>query len=202
MHRLSQRTVVVIDLLLVAWVIAWIWIGIGTAQRVGSLRSLGQGVVSAGRIASDVGDAIGRLGDLPVIGSGFDAVAGAIEGVGDATTRLGRSGQDAVDRAAAQIGWVLAIAPTVPFLAIWTSARIARERERRSIRAALRDDGDAVFAYLAHVAVTHRPYRELLGVSRDPMGDLEGQRHRGLATLQLERLRLDRYLPDRVPSGG
>ncbi|MFN8232432.1 MAG: hypothetical protein U0V56_02810 [Actinomycetota bacterium] len=64
MHRLSQRTVVVIDLLLVAWVIAWIWIGIGTAQRVGSLRSLGQGVVSAGRIASDVGDAIGRLGDL------------------------------------------------------------------------------------------------------------------------------------------
>ncbi|MFN8232431.1 MAG: hypothetical protein U0V56_02805 [Actinomycetota bacterium] len=75
-----------------------------------------------------------------------------------------------------------------PFLAIWTSARIARERERRSIRAALRDDGDAVFAYLAHVAVTHRPCRAP-GVSRDPMGDLEGQRHRGLATLQLERLR-------------
>jgi hypothetical protein len=45
------------------------------------------------------------------------------------------------------------------------------------------------------VAVTHRPYRELLAVTSDPMGDLRGQRHRELAALQLDRLRLTPATP-------
>jgi hypothetical protein len=190
MYRLSQRTVVVIDVLLALWVLVWVWVGIETAQRVGSLRQLGDGVVSAGEAASDVADALGVLGNLPLVGSVIDTVVGAIAGVGDATAELGRSGQEAVDRAAAQMGWAIAVAPTFPFLVIWIAARIARERDRRSIRTALRGGDAAVLAYLAHVAVTHRPYRELLAVTSDPMGDLRRQHHRELARLQLDRLRL------------
>jgi hypothetical protein len=199
-YRLSQRTVVVIDLLLAVWVLVWVWVGIETAQRVGSLRRLGDGVVSAGEAASDVADALGVLGDLPLVGSTIDTVVGAIGGVGDATAELGRSGQDAVDRAAAQIGWAIAVAPTLPFVVIWIWARVERERDRRAIRAALLAGDAAVIPYLAHVAVTHRPYRELLAVSRDPMGDLDRRQHGALATLQLDRLRIDRPAADLPPA--
>jgi hypothetical protein len=196
MQRLSQRTVMAVDMLLLAWVILWVWVGVETAQRVGSLRSLGDGVVSAGQATSDVADAIGGLADLPVIGSAFDAVADAIGGVGDATTDLGTSGQRAVDRSAALMGWALALAPTVPFLAIWVPVRVARERERSSIRRGLGADDAAMLAYLAHAAVTSRPFPELLAVTNDPMGDLEAHRFRALASLQLERLELDRFVRD------
>ncbi|HEY7667161.1 MAG TPA: hypothetical protein VIE12_03455 [Actinomycetota bacterium] len=196
MQRLSQRTVMAVDMLLLAWVLLWVWVGVETAQRVGSLRSLGDGVVSAGQATTDVADAIGGLADLPVIGSAFDAVASAIGGVGDATTDLGTSGQRAVDRAAALMGWALALAPTVPFLAIWVPFRVIRERERSSIRSALAADDAAALAYLAHAAVTSRPYRELRAVTSDPMADLEGHRYRALAALQLRRLELDRFVRD------
>jgi len=203
MHRLTQRTVLAIDVLLLAWVVVWIWVGVDTAQRVGSLRSLGDGVVSAGGVASDIADAIGGLAHLPVVGSAFDAVANVIGGVGDATADLGASGQRAVDRTAASMGWALALAPTVPFVAIWIPMRVARERERSSIRRWLREDDAAPLAYLAHIAVTSRPCRELRAVSADPMGDLEAHRHRALAELQLRRLELDRRsLPHTSPGGG
>jgi hypothetical protein len=201
MQRLSQRTMMAADMLLLAWILLWVWVGIETAQRVGSLRSLGDGVVSAGQATADVADAIGGLADLPVIGSAFDAVAGAIGGVGDATTDLGTSGQRAVDRTAALMGWALALAPTVPFLAIWVPIRVARERERSSIRSALRADDVAALAYLAHAAVTNRPYRELRAVTSDPMADLEQHRYRALAALQLERLELDRFVRHGVDTG-
>lgn len=188
--RIPQRSLLAIDLLIVLWTVLWIVVGIAVGTFVERLSALGEGLADTGAAIGRAGDAVDRLADVPLVGEGFSAVAGEIEDVASDTVARGRAVEEDVDRLAVLIGAALALAPTLPLLAIWVPPRVARERERHALRTSLRRGDGAALAYLANRAVATRAFRELRTVSADPVADLAAGRHEALASLELEHLSL------------
>ena len=188
--RIAQRSIVAIDAVVVVWTIVWIALGITVGTFVGRLSAVGEGVSDAGRAVGRAGDAIADLSDVPLIGGGFAELSSEITGMGRETVERGRSIEDDVDRLALLIGASIALAPTLPVLAIWGPPRISRERERHALRTSLRRGDDVALAFLAHRAVATRLFRELRTVSDDPVGDLAAGRYEALASLELQHLGL------------
>ena len=190
--RFPQRSIVAIDLLVLMWTIVWVVLGVTVGMFVSRLGAVGDGLQDAGRAIGRAGDAVGELADVPVVGEGFAAIATEIRDVGVETQEDGRAIEDDVDRLAWLIGASLALAPTLPILAIWVPPRVSRERERHALRRSLRTEDGAALAYLANRAVATRGFRELLAVSDDPVRDLSAGRHDALASLELDHLGLRR----------
>ena len=188
--RLPQRSVVAIDLLIVCWTVLWIVVGIAVGSFVERLGAVGDGLEDAGRAIGRAGEAVGELGDVPLVGEGFSTMAAEIRGVAQDTASRGRDIEEDVDRLALLVGLSLALAPTLPVLALWVPPRVSRERERHALRASLRRADGAALAYLANRAVATRGFRELLAVSDDPIADLTTGRHDALASLELSHLSL------------
>jgi hypothetical protein len=188
--RLSQRSVVAIDLLVVLWTGAWLVLGITVGTFVERLGAVGDGLGDAGRAIGQAADAVDRLSDVPLVGEGFGTVAQEIQELGREVAQSGRSVEGDVERLALMIGAGLALGPTLPVLAVWVPPRVARERERHALRRSLRSGDGVALAYLAHRAVAGRLFRELRKASDDPVADLEAGRYEALASLELERLAL------------
>lgn len=188
--RLSQRTVVVVDLVLLTWFLLFLWAGISAGRRVDALGAMGDGLVSAGSSIVGVAAWIDGLGDIPLIGEGISAVAGEIAGVGEATIAQGEEAKDSVRRLALSIGATVALAPTLPLLLIWLPFQVAWQRDRSAVRQALAAGDTNVMAYLAHRVVGSVPYRKLARISPDPYGDLRDGRYEALARVELDRLGL------------
>jgi hypothetical protein len=190
--RIPQRSILALDVLVLTWTIVWIVLGITVGTFVARLGALGDGLQDTGRAIGRAGDAVGRLSDVPLVGEGFAAVATEIGEVGRETVADGRSVERDVDRLAWLIGASLALAPTLPIVAVWVPPRVARERERHALRRSLRTRDGAALGYLAHRAVATRGFRELLAVSDDPARDLAAGRYDALASLELDHLSLRR----------
>ena len=190
--RLPQRSVRMIDLLVVVWTAAWIFLGVTVGLFVDRLGAVGEGIADAGAAVGQAGNSVGELSDVPLVGGGFSDLSGRIHDLGGEIVRSGRSIEDDVDALAVLIGGALALGPTLPILALWVPPRVARERERRALRRSLRGDDGGAIAYLAHRAVSTRLFSELVAVSDDPVGDLHGERYEALATLELDHLGLPR----------
>lgn len=188
--RFPQRSIVAIDLLVLTWTIVWIVLGVTVGTFVGQLGALGDGLQDAGRAIGRAGDAVGDLADVPLVGEGFGAIASEIREIGDETQADGRAVEEDIARLAWLIGASLALAPTLPVLAIWVPPRVSRARERNTLRRSLRDGDRAALGYLAHRAVATRGFRELLAVSDDPVRDLAAGRYEALASLELDHLSL------------
>lgn len=179
-----------IDVLVACWTVLWIVVGIAVGTFVERLGAVGDGLEDAGLAIERAGEAVGQLADVPLVGEGFATMAAEIQGVARDTVARGRSVEEDVDRLALLVGMSLALAPTIPVLAIWVPPRVTRERERRALRASLRRADGAALAYLANRAVATRGFRELLAVSDDPIADLAAGRHEALASLELRHLSL------------
>jgi hypothetical protein len=190
--RIPQRSIVAIDVLVIAWTVAWVVLGIAVGTFVARLGAIGDGLQDTGRAIGRAGDAVRTLADVPLVGEGFDAVGDEIRTIGRETAARGSSIESDVDRLAWLIGAGLALAPTLPVLAVWVPPRVSRERERHALRRSLQGEDGTALAYLANRAVATRSFRELRDVSDDPVGDLAAGRHEALASLELEHLGLSR----------
>jgi len=190
--RIPQRSILAIDVLVLTWTVVWIALGIVVGTFVARLGVVGEGLEGTGRAVGRAGDAVGRLSDVPIVGEGFSGLATEIRDVGRETVADGRSLAADVDRLAWLIGGSLALAPTLPILAVWIPPRVARERERHALRSSLRRRDGVALGYLAHRAVATRGFRELLAVSDDPVGDLAAGRYEALAGMELDHLSLRR----------
>ena len=193
--RIPQRSIVAIDVLVVLWTVVWIVLGVAVGTFVERLGAVGDGLEDAGQAIGRAGEAVGQLSDMPLVGEGFSDVAAEIQGVGRDTVTRGRSVEHDVDRLALLIGMSLALAPTLPILAVWVPPRVSRERERHALRGSLRRGDGAALAYLANRAVATRLFRELRAVSDDPIADLAAGRHEALASLELDHLSLRSSAP-------
>jgi hypothetical protein len=190
--RIPQRSIVAIDLLVIAWTVAWIVLGVAVGTSVDRLGAIGEGLEDAGQAIGRAGDAVDRLSDVPLVGEGFSTVAQEIRGIGRETAQNGRSVEDDVDSLAILIGAGLALGPTLPILALWVPPRVSRERERHALRKSLRSDDRVALAYLANRAVATRLFRELQKASDDPVADLAAGRYDALAALEMDQLALRR----------
>ena len=165
-----RRTLQVIaDLLFVAWLVLWVWIGSavhdGTMELAAPARQTDS---SATAMADQLRDAGGRLGEAPLVGDElavpFVKAAEASEGIAAA----GRDTVDAVERLALLLGLSVALIPILIASAIHLPRRWRFVREATA--GARFIDAQEDLDLFALRALANQPMRVLARVSDDPAG--------------------------------
>lgn len=165
-----RRTLQVLaDLVFVAWLVLWVWIGMavhdGTLELAGPARQTESAATS---MAANFRDAGGKLGEAPLVGDElavpFDRAADASDGIAAA----GRDTVSAVERLALLLGLSVALIPILIMVAIHLPRRwrFIREATAGARFIDAREDLD-LFALRA---LANQPMRVLAKVSDDPAG--------------------------------
>ncbi len=160
----------VVDLLFVAWLVMWVWIGLVVHDGTMGLAAPGrQTDESASAMAGQLRDAGGRLDDVPLIGdevaTPFDKAADASDGLAAA----GRSSVAAVERLAFVLGLSIALIPILIVMAFYVPGRLRFIREATA-GAKFIDSGHDLDLFALR-ALTNQPMRVLARISDDPAGD-------------------------------
>lgn len=124
---LSKKT----DVVLAAWIAAWIALGFAVAQQVLVLRDLSDTVVKAGVAVRTTGDALGGLRSLPLVGSDVRRVADQAREAGRSAIVSGRRTRGRVGTLAVLLGVGVGAAPTVPVLVLYLAFRRRRYHAAR-----------------------------------------------------------------------
>jgi hypothetical protein len=184
---------VALDVALVLWTAAWIWVGVTVALEIRGLARLSDTAGAVGRAIERTGAALSSLDGLPVIGDRTSEPAAAIREAGESAIRSARESRSSVDTSSILLGISLAVIPSVPVLLLYVPQRLSVARERRELRRALARGGDAdpaLETLLARRALYTVPYHRLRAVSDSPEADFESGRHAELAAAELWRLGL------------
>lgn len=184
---------VALDVALIVWTAAWIWVGVTVALEIRGLARLSDTVGAVGRAVERTGAAIDSLDGLPLVGARTEESARAIREAGDSAVRSARESRDSVDTTSVLLGVSLATIPSVPLLLLYVPQRVSLARERRELRLALsrgRDGDPALETLLARRALSTVPYHRLRAVSDSPERDFEAGLHAELAAAELWRLGL------------
>jgi hypothetical protein len=160
---------VLTDLLFVAWLVLWVWIGMavhdGTMELAGPARQTDSAATS---MADQFRDAGGRLGETPLVGEElavpFDKAADASDGLASA----GRDTVAAVERLALLLGLSVALIPILIVCAIHLPLRWRFVREATA--GARFIDAQEDLDLFALRALANQPMRVLAKVSDDPAG--------------------------------
>jgi hypothetical protein len=154
------------DLLVVAWVGAWIWAAVKLHDLVEQLAVPGQKVEGAGRgLADNLADAANKVDNVPGAGNAlanpFDRAAEAARALADA----GRQQQEVVGDLALALALALLVFPLGLVLFGWLPLRV-RWMRRAGAATALRA-GPAGRDLLALRALTNQPLRRLAALGPD-----------------------------------
>jgi Flp pilus assembly pilin Flp len=172
----AQRSRAILgDVVVVALVALFAWLGFTVNDTFDDLASLGRGVEEAGNsVQGGFEDAGGVLADVPILGDELDdAFTEVGEQTGGNTAELGAQGESAVEDTARLLGWVTFALPTLVVL-LWTvPRRVARVRKLTVTGRVLGDAPNAERRrLLAMRAAFGLPYETLLAHTPDPIGAL------------------------------
>lgn len=113
------------DVLALAAIAAWAWLGVAVYQLVENLSAFGVQMEEAGagfkQTMTEVGD---TLGGVPLIGGGIRAPFDGASGAGGALEAAGQSQQVAVNQLATGLGIGIAALPILTILVLWLVPRI------------------------------------------------------------------------------
>jgi hypothetical protein len=180
------------DVLVVAWVAAWIWAAMKLRDLVEKLAVPGQKIEDAGGGISDsLANAAGEVDNVPGVGdalaSPFERGAEAARGLAEA----GRAQQEVVGDVALALALALLVFPLGLVLFAWLPLRV-RWMRRAGAAAALRA-GPAGRDLLALRALASQPLRRLAALGPDVAArwrDGDPSTVAALAALELRRLGL------------
>lgn len=188
--RASRRLTIVVDVVLAAWVAAWIVIGVLVAQEVRGLRQLSTTVSLAGGALRQTGELLGNLERVPFVGGEVGDLAQRVEQTGRSAQTSARASRGSVQDLSILLGVSIALIPSIPLLALWVPLRIGWHRDRQTVRRALDRGDDRIERFLAYRAVQNLPFERLVEVAPDPWADLEAGRYARLAAAERERIGL------------
>jgi hypothetical protein len=124
------------DVLAIAAVGAWVWLGIIVYQLVENLATFGVQMEEAGAGFKETMTEVGEtLGGVPVIGGGIRAPFDGASGAGGALEAAGQSQQVAVNQLATGLGIGIAALPIVMILVLWLVPRTRFVRKAGRARA-------------------------------------------------------------------
>ena len=185
----ARRSQILRDLLVVALVILFVWVGVKVHDLVAALAVLGHGITETGNSVQGAFDSVGNaVSNVPIVGGALgDAFHGAGNGTGGNLADLGQQGEDAVYLLARTLGIVTALLPISVLLVAVLPRRIRTIREMSSARAVSHIDLDDPERrrLLAMRAAFGLPYRELLPWTKDPFGDLTSGNYDALVAAAL-----------------
>jgi hypothetical protein len=188
-----HRWIVAVDVVVVVWVAAWLFVGLRVNNEVGGLTELSATISRAGGAVEETGRALGSL-NVPVVGERLDEAATRVTQTGRDTRLSGRTARDSIADLSTLLGVSVALIPFSPVLFLYLPMRVGEMRERRALRRLLgrhRDD-PGLERLLAHRALQTMSYRQL---EQDVEGrfwaDLAEGRYGKLAAAERRRFHLD-----------
>lgn len=197
----SSRALHVVDVVLAIWVAAWIGLGIAIGIEVRDLTRLSHTVVVDGRAVQTVGRSLNSLGSIPLVGAEIVREGRSVQQAGASAVSGGHSSGSAVRTLSVLLAIAVALLPSVPVFGFYLPMRLARRREARALREALRRHAhDPAFqAFLAARALEAIGYDRLRRIAAEPWRD-PANNARALAAAELNRLGVDPRILDR-PEG-
>lgn len=187
--RAPRARALVGDLLAIALLVLFAWVGLKVHDAVDRLAVLGEGVqASGGAIEKGFDSAADAVDGTPVVGDEIgDGLRSAGEGSGGEVVDLGEEGEEGAHDLANVLGFVTFALPALLVIVVWLPGRIGQIRR---LRAASQVVGDRATPerrrLLAMRAAFSLPYGQLLAYTRDPLGDLEDGRYDALVAAALE----------------
>jgi len=179
-----------LDIVVVAWVLAWALAGITIGREIRSLAAVTDSARDTGLATQRAADALDALAGVPLVGGAVGDSAATIREAGRSAVEGAERGRTRVLRLGTLVGALIAVVPSLPLLLLYLPGRLAQLRDRRDI--AVRLGAPDMEELLATRAVAHLSYRELLVITPDPAEDLREGRHGPLADAELARLGLTR----------
>jgi hypothetical protein len=183
-----------LDVVVLVWVIAWLGMGVYVGRDIRELREVPRTASATGRALDDVSASLQRLASLPLVGSRVAPLASRARDEARSIQTASRATDESIRELSILLGVAVALAPTVPLLALFVPLRISQEREARAFRGAVRQKtDDPVFEeFLARRAAENLPYHRLREISADPWRDIREGRVGDLADAELRRVGVSR----------
>lgn len=192
-HELiSARTMRLLDVLLVVYVVVWVVLGVLIAADIRRQADLSDHVTRIGEALTDIGESLDVLAGLPLVGGNVGEVTGRVTDAGESVQQSGRDSRASLERMGVLVGVAFAALPLVLVLPLYLPVRLAWRREVRAVAAALAGGVPDLDRVLARRALAALPYERLLELGPDPWARLEAGDVRDLADGELERLGLAR----------
>jgi len=165
-----RRTLqVVADILFVAWLVLWVWIGTavhdGTEQLAAPARQTDSAATAMADQLRDAGD---QLGEAPLVGDELSAPFDRAAEASDGLAAAGRDTVEAVEQLALLLGLSVALIPILIVSAIHLPLRWRFIREATA--GARFIDASEDLDLFALRALAHQPMHVLARVSDDPAG--------------------------------
>lgn len=200
-----RRFAMIRDLLYVALLAVFVWLGWRVYQDVNQLSQLGNGLASTGgEVRTGFRDAAVGAGSIPLAGG---ALASALRAAGNATggsaVVIGHHGASSAHHLAILLGVLIWGLPTLLVVVFALPGRLAEARRVRQLRLAIHaPDAERRRGLLALRAAMTLPDEVLFAHSADPMEDLRQGRYDALArsAFEVNGLRFPRRPPP-VPPG-
>jgi hypothetical protein len=173
---------VLADVVVLAWVAGWIWLGVQVHDTVQRLRGPGDGLVNAGSGLRDTfRDAATSAGKVPFVGGQLADTLGTGVHAGSTLVDAGNGEIGIAESLAFWLPVALVLGPVLFALAIWLPLRLRYARSAGAVRQLGRLDGGEDL--LALRALTRLPLRTLARVSEDPAGDWRKGRRKVIGEL-------------------
>jgi hypothetical protein len=137
MSSMRSRSVVLLDLLLFAWIVAWIFMGILVAREVRGLSALSDTLERSAAAVEETGRALEPLEDLPFVGEEVRRLAERARSAAVSARASARVSRDRADRLATLLGVSIAVAPSAPIAVLYLSLRAGRFMEATRMRRSL-----------------------------------------------------------------
>lgn len=115
----SRTFLTLLGLFAVAWTVAWILVAVWTRHEVLTLRQVSGTVVTSGRAVKQTGDALQGLAGIPFVGGDVARVGRQVSAAGVSAQRSGRQSRTTVQGLGTLLGVSIALAPSVPMLALF-----------------------------------------------------------------------------------
>ena len=165
-HRSRQ---VFVDVLALAAIAAWAWLGYTIYKLVMNLADFGVQMEDAGEGFKDTMTEVSdTLGDIPLIGGGIRAPFDAASDAGANLEAAGQAQQTAVEQLATGLGVGIAVLPILTILVFWLVPRI-RFARRAGVARQLVKSGASV-DLLALRALSNQKLAAIAAVDPDPAG--------------------------------
>lgn len=188
----SAHTMRLFDVLLVAYVVTWVVLGILIAADIRRQADLSDHVTRIGQALTEIGAGLDVLGGLPLVGGDVGAVTERVTEAGESVMRSGQDSRDSLERMGLLVGIAFAAVPLLLVLPVYLPLRRGWRREVRAVASALAAGGQDLDLTLARRALAVMPYNRLLALGPDPWARLAADDARALADAELERLGLRR----------
>lgn len=157
------------DLLLLAWVAVWIWVGTVVHDATTSLAAPGLQIDESATGLSDALDNAGEtLEGVPVVGDEVAAPFNAARDAADGIASAGRGTAEAVHDLAVWLGFSIAAIPILLWVAFYVPARYRFARRATAGQRFIDSNADLDLFALRALAV--QPMHVLARIGDDPMG--------------------------------